>query len=40
MTATREERDDGSEWPFVVVMLVLSLLIFLAVRRSEESSSD
>lgn len=40
MTETREERDDGSELRFAVVMVVLSVLIFLAIRRSEGSDSD
>ncbi len=40
MTATREERDDGSEWAFAVVMIVLSVLIFLAIRRSEGSDAE
>ncbi|MFO8115287.1 MAG: hypothetical protein R6U01_08000 [Halorubrum sp.] len=39
MPSTREERDDGNELLFAVIMILLSLLIFLAIRRTEGSRS-
>ncbi len=38
MTVTREEGD--SEATFAVLMIVLSLLVFLAVRKSERRGSE
>ena len=40
MPATGDERDDGNERLFAVVMIALSVLIFLAVRRSERERSE
>lgn len=37
MTATRERDGVGSEAAFAVVMVVLSVVVFLAVRDSERS---
>jgi len=40
MPATGDERDDGDERLFAVIMIALSVLIFLAVRESERSRSE
>jgi len=40
MLATGDGRDDGNDRLFAVVMIALSVLIFLAVRRSERSRSE
>lgn len=40
MSATGDERDDGNERLFAVLMIALSVLIFLAVRESERERSE
>jgi hypothetical protein len=40
VSETPQERDGGSERAFAVVMIALSVLIFLAIRRSERTETD
>jgi hypothetical protein len=40
MTATEDEDTTGNERAFAVLMIVLSLIIFLAVLRSERSNPE
>jgi hypothetical protein len=40
MSETPQEPDGGNEWAFAAVMIVISVLIFLAIRRSEGSNTD
>jgi hypothetical protein len=37
MTATSKSDDDTNEMAFAILMLILSVIIFLAVRNSERS---
>ena len=39
MTATRDGDDGDSETAFAVVMLVISVLVFLAIRNDEKYRS-
>jgi hypothetical protein len=39
MTATGERGESSNEAAFALLMLVLSVLVFLAVRRTERASS-
>lgn len=39
MTATRERDDSNNETVFAILMIVLSVIIFLAIRNSEKSGS-
>lgn len=38
MTTTGEDEETGSEAAFAVLMIVVSVLIFIAVRRSERAN--
>ncbi len=38
MTTTGEDEEAGSEAAFAILMIVVSVLIFVAVRRSERAS--
>lgn len=39
MVTTRDRNNDSSEMLFAVCMIVLSVVIFLAVRNNEKASS-
>jgi hypothetical protein len=40
MTVPRDGDDGGSEMAFAVVMFVLSVLVFLAIRNDEQYRSE
>ncbi len=37
MTAVKKRADDGSETSFAILMVVISVIIFLAIYGSEQS---